>query len=200
MGEGIVFFGASSTWGAWDRDKGGWVNRIRLFLDNKDSDFFVYNQGVSGHTSEDLLARFEIELKARDPEIVVISIGDNDSVVESPDSKNWVVMDKYGENIKKLIEISKKYTGKILFLSLKKVDESKTMPVSWGSYYYSNSIISKYNNKLKDICNLEKVEFLDILELLSENDFEDGLHPNSKGHEKIAKKVMEKLAEKRWVF
>ena len=160
MAEGILFFGASTTWGAWDREKGGWVNRIRLFLDNKDSDFFVYNSGVSGDTTEDMLRRFEIELKARDPEIIVISIGDNDSVVESINGKNWVSLDKYGGNIKSLIEISKKYTNKILFLSLKKIDEKKTMPVSWGSYYYTNSTIAKYNDKLKEVCSISAVEFL----------------------------------------
>ncbi len=167
---------------------------------DKKGEFFVYNQGVSGDTTEDLLKRIEIESSARDPFLIIISMGDNDSLTESAGGKNLVSLEKYGENIKKIISISKKHTNKLVFLGLKKIDEEKTNPVSWGSFYYTNANISKYNNKLKDVCKTEGIEFLDMFELLSEKDFEDGLHPNSKGHEKIFRKVMDFLILKRWVF
>ncbi|MDP3998378.1 MAG: hypothetical protein Q8P89_02085 [bacterium] len=66
----ILAFGTSTTYGAWDIE-GGWVQRLRRFLDEKiitanyEHDYFVYNLGVSGDKSADILERFETETKAR---------------------------------------------------------------------------------------------------------------------------------------
>jgi len=37
------------------------------------------------------------------------------------------------------------------------------------------------------------------LELLDNNDFDDGLHPNAQGHEKIFNQVKDFLIEKGWI-
>jgi len=39
------------------------------------------------------------------------------------------------------------------------------------------------------VCEENNVLFLDIFGLLENNDFEDGLHPNAEGHNKIFQKV-----------
>ena len=81
----ILVFGASITWGAWDRE-GGWVQRLRNFVDEKnisnpDYDRMIYNLGISGDTTENLLSRLENEVKTRLSEeetIIIFSIGTND--------------------------------------------------------------------------------------------------------------------------
>jgi lysophospholipase L1-like esterase len=84
----ILVFGDSNTWGAWDREKGGWVNRLRLFLDREGDDVFLYNLGISDNTTQDVLGRFEFETKQRmkeDPDLVIIfDIGSNDSQFLTP--------------------------------------------------------------------------------------------------------------------
>ena len=65
----ILIFGDSIIYGAWDRE-GGWAARLRKFLDEKtltEEDFYclVYNLGISGDTTEDLLERFEFETEQR---------------------------------------------------------------------------------------------------------------------------------------
>ena len=65
----ILVFGDSIDLGMWDVE-GGWVQRLRRFLDKKtlaDSNFYyeVYNLGISGDTAEDLLESFEFETKKR---------------------------------------------------------------------------------------------------------------------------------------
>jgi len=77
MEQTICIFGASSTWGAWDYEKAGWANRLRLFLDSENKDVFTYNLGVSGDTTNKLLKRFNVEAEARQPKIIIFSIGDN---------------------------------------------------------------------------------------------------------------------------
>jgi len=83
MEQVICIFGASTTWGAWDKEKGGWVNRLRLFFDKNYDNVDVYNLGVSGDTSNGLLKRFKIECEAREPTIILISMGENDSAKNS---------------------------------------------------------------------------------------------------------------------
>ena len=84
----ILIYGDSITYGAWDTEQGGWVARLRKFLDNKaDEDekyyYLVYNLGISGNNSTDILSRFEFEAKQRVREegetIIIFALGTNDS-------------------------------------------------------------------------------------------------------------------------
>ena len=79
----ILVFGDSIAYGAWDRE-GGWVQRLRRFLDEKNSDVLVYNLSIDSDTTEDLLERFEFETKQRirgDEIILIFAIGVNDSQI-----------------------------------------------------------------------------------------------------------------------
>ncbi len=192
----ICVFGASTTWGAWDPEKGGWVNRLRLFVEAKNKDIDVYNLGVSGDNTYDLLERFDTEAKARRPDLIIFSIGDNDTITDSKGNYK-ISLEQYGENIKKLINKSRSFTEKQVFVGVKKlVDESKTTPVSWDDeVYYRNSDIEMYNSKLKQVCAEEGVFFMEALNLMNSEDIEDGLHPNSQGHEKIFQSVKDFLVK-----
>jgi lysophospholipase L1-like esterase len=81
----ILFFGDSITQGFWSVD-GGWVEKIRKHYDGismQDLDHNIqpeiFNLGISGDTTRNLLRRIEGEILARkwkhDPLIVVIAIG-----------------------------------------------------------------------------------------------------------------------------
>jgi lysophospholipase L1-like esterase len=194
----ILIFGDSITYGAWDKE-GGWVQRLRKFLDEKnltDSDFYclVYNLGVSGNNSEDLLERFEFETKQRLKEdeetIIIFAIGINDSQFVHSKDKHGVPIDKFKDNIQKLISLAQKFSSKIIFVGLTPVDETKTAPIPWNAdVSYKNEYIQKYNETIKTICEENKIYFIEIFEKLKELNYqellEDGLHPNSEGHKKI---------------
>ncbi len=188
----LCVFGASTTWGAWDKEKGGWVNRLRLFLEKNDYDIDVYNMGVSGDNTNDLLERFEVECKARIPTTIMFSLGDNDS---AKGSKVHVPIDQFEENLNKLIKLSKKFTNKIIFVGTKGVDESRTNPVSWdSSVSYKLKNLEEYDKIVQKICIKNSIPYVSIPRLKNE-DFEDGVHPNEKGHEKIFLKVKDFLVK-----
>jgi lysophospholipase L1-like esterase len=44
---------------------------------------------------------------------------------------------------------------------------------------------------MKTFCEKNNLGYVYTFDLLNNSDFEDGLHPNSKGHEKIFSKVKE---------
>lgn len=51
-------------------------------------------------------------------------------------------------------------------------------------FYYDNKNIEIYNNKIKEICEKNNVFFIEMLDLLDNNDLENGLRSNLIGHKK----------------
>jgi len=194
----ICVFGASITWGAFDDEKGGWVERLKTYFWKSDNDF--YNLGISGDKSTDLLKRFKAECKAREPNVILISIGINDSQYINDRNNPRTPIGEFKDNIQKLIEIGQAFTGKIIFVGLNPVDESKTMPIPWSpEKYYTNENIQEYNNVVKSICEENNLSFIEIFDNWMKSDYknllEDGLHPNSKGHKKIFETVNDFLIQ-----
>jgi lysophospholipase L1-like esterase len=199
----ILVFGDSITYGAWDKE-GGWVGRLRKFLDEKNlprlskSGFYclVYNLGISGNTTEDLLKRFEPEINDRlmkgDEMTLILSIGINDCQF-NPSRKDFKISpQKFQDNIKKLLNLARKFSSKIIFVGLTPVDEKIT--TSWHTdECYKNEYIKKYNEIIKSVCKENKITFVEIFEEWIKSDYKnllyDGLHPNSKGHLKIFQAV-----------
>jgi lysophospholipase L1-like esterase len=202
MEKTICIFGDSITMGAWDLEKGGWVNRLRLFIDaeqisGRTKDYFAtYNLGVDGDTTDGLLKRFTAEASFRNPSVIIFAIGSNDSVFDKAKNKFLVPIDEFEKNIKELIDETKNISPIVIFLGVGMVDEKKTMPLAWATdFYQENKNILLYNQKIKEITKINEVFYLDTFDSLAEKDLEDGVHPSSGGHEKIFLKVKDFLLE-----
>ena len=201
----ILCFGASITFGRGEQPCLGWVGRLKNYFEAKDYYNAVYNLGISGNTSVDLLNRFEIECKARtkkkrpeDKFVILIGIGTNDSrFVDTPNNPQ-TTPDDFKTNISKLLEIAKKYSSEIVFVGLTPVDESKTNP--YETTFFFNERVEQYNNIIKDSCNKENVLFVNLFEAWKELNYTkllgDGLHPNSEGYDKMYESIKEFLIEK----
>ena len=191
----ICVFGDSTAWGAYDLEKGGWVNRLWLFFAKENQDVDVYNLSISGGTTKTILDRFEDEAKIRNADVLIFQGGGNDAAYEHVNGYHQVSPEEFKDNLEKIIEKSKKITDRIMFVGFKNVDELRTMPISWCDFYYTNKNIKKYCEIMKDVCNEKEILFLDIFGILKKEDLYDGLHPNSKGHEKIFQKVSRFLTD-----
>ncbi|MDO8676603.1 MAG: GDSL-type esterase/lipase family protein [Candidatus Azambacteria bacterium] len=196
----ICIFGDSTAWGAWDLEKGGWVSRLWFHVAKRDGDDYVeiYNCSISGGTTETILERFENEAKVRSADALIFQTGGNDASYEKEPENYLVAPEKFRENLEEIITRAKKITDNIIFIDLKNCDESKTMPVSWADIYYTNENIKKYSEIMQEVCKKNNVSFLDI-EPLENDDFDDGLHPNAAGHEKIFNQVRDFLVENKWI-
>lgn len=196
----ICIFGDSAAWGAWDMEKGGWVNRLWFYVAKREGDNYVevYNCSVSGGTTDTILERFESEAKIRNVDVLIFQTGGNDASYKNTPGNYLVSPEKFKENLEEIIKRAKEITNNIILMDLKNCDESKTMPVSWIDIYYTNENIQKYSQIMKEVCHKHGVIFLDI-NSLDNQDFDDGLHPNAKGHKKIFNQVKEFLIEKHWI-
>jgi len=208
----LLIFGDSITYGGGDL-KGGWVQRIREALDykslstNKDqeSDYSVYNLGISGDTTDDLVERTEQELKRRIDEegdtIIIFAIGINDSQFLKKENEHHVPTERFKKNIQKLVDIARKYSNNIVFIGITPVDEKKVAPKPWNlNKFCRNEYIEDYNKTIKDICEANKVLFLDILSPFKLLNFKklllDGLHPNTDGYKQMSEIILSFLKEK----
>jgi len=199
----ICVFGDSIVWGASDSERGGWVERLKVYMaENFDSD--VYNLGVSGDKTPNVLKRFESETKARIEEtegvILIFAIGINDSYFIHSKNDFMTSSEEFKTNIQKLIKRAQKISSKIIFVGLTPVDEEKTTPIPWNTdKSYKNENIKKYNEIIKSICKEKSIHFAEIFENWIKSDYknllEDGLHPNSEGHKKIFKAVRDFLIQ-----
>lgn len=192
----INIFGDSIVWGAYD-EMGGWVDRLKNdLMKDKENYFEVYNLGITGGNTEELLKRFEIENEARNPNVIIIAIGTNDAAYLNSGKDNFVPVGKFKSNLEKIINQSRNFDAEIILIGLTNVDDNKVNPVPWATdFHYNNDNIVKYNDALKEICEKNNVLFMEMMDLLNEKDLEDGLHPNSEGHEKMFLRIRDFLVE-----
>ncbi len=207
----IFVFGDSIAYGAWDKE-GGWVVRLRKFLDKKQFVetekyyFMVYNLGVSGDSTEDVLERFSFEVKQRFDEaletLVIFAVGINDSHFIKSKSVLRTSLDNFKANLQKLTMFAKEFTQNIVFVGATPVDESKTIPIPWDKdVSYTNEQIAKDNEIIQEFCKQNKIPFVPIFNDWLATNYkkflsEDGLHPNTAGHKKIFEHVKELLLKK----
>src|SRR3990167_11560671 len=108
----ICIFGDSTAWGAWDLEKGGWVNRLWFHVAKREGDRYVelYNCSVSGGTTGTILQRFENEAKIRSADALIFQTGGNDASYEHTPDNFLVPIEDFRKNIEEIIKKAKKIT------------------------------------------------------------------------------------------
>jgi lysophospholipase L1-like esterase len=133
----IFIYGDSITQGLWDKN-GGWADRIKDYVINDGivknlKDYSeIYNLGIGGNTTTQILNRFDSETKDRlwpdEQYAFIFATGLNDTLHRN--NQDFVsTPEKYLAEISEIHKKAQKYSGKILFVGLTPVDEPKTNPV-----------------------------------------------------------------------
>lgn len=137
----------------------------------------VINGGVSGATSASGIQRLKWHLK-KPVDVLLLELGANDGLrgLSVPDTK---------KNLKEIIKFAKEKKVKVMLLGI-------LMPPNYGADY-----TGQFEKMYKDVAKEEQVPFLPfLLDGVAGNaklNLPDGIHPNQKGHEVIAEKVVKFL-------
>ena len=186
----IGVWGDSITFGSCDSEALGWAGRIRKSLSTDDVNH-LYNFGICGETSEDLLKRFKLEAEAIEPSDIIFAIGINDSKYPGESDTNKVSLADYQRNLEELITQAKAFTKKITIIGATRVDDE------WRSMRGSrflNEEIQKYNAVMKETAGKHGLMFIDMFDVLDPTvDLADGLHPNAKGYQKMFEAIKSEL-------
>lgn len=197
----IVAIGASTVYGRVDVEGGGWVGRLRRWHEQQHLQNAVFNLGIGGDTTAGFLVRMKTEVPARQPDLILFSGGMNDAKrIGSRDAPVTTPLPQFEKNIREIIKTGRQLTD-LIIVSFSPKDEARTTPVSWGENYYFNADAVKYAQATKAICAAAKVQYIDIFNGWLKTDYmpllaDDGLHPNSAGHQKIFEAVRDFLIEK----
>jgi lysophospholipase L1-like esterase len=184
----LCVFGDSIVMGSDDREAGGWVARLRLDFNSRER-ISVYNLGVDGDRSEQLLRRLGSEAAARNASVIVIAIGANDLGWHGGAGTDGAL---FRERYDRILSEAGRFTRRILTLGILNVDEANE------SHGVSNGQVLAFNEVIEELARGHGAEFLDLYGALEPGDFTDGLHPNSSGHSKLAPLIARELERLVW--
>lgn len=192
----ICIFGDSIAFGHNDFEAGGWVDRLKLYLSQR-NESRVFNLGISNATTDDIIERVESESVVRKPDLIVFAIGVNDArYIETEDNMQTSAED-FVANLESLVSLANNVTKNLpLFVGLTPIDEAKNMPYPTSpSNFYASKNIQKYDSLLKDFCNENKLHYISMMDIHEAADSKDGLHPDADGHKKMFERVRDYLLE-----
>jgi acyl-CoA thioesterase I len=174
LGETILFLGDSLTEGYQLSKEEAYPALVEKELKNKGKEVKVINGGVSGATSASGAKRLDWYLKAR-PDVLILALGANDGL-------SGLKILETEKNLSLVIEKAKS-RGIIVILAGMK------MPTNMGESYRKQfekiypALAKKYGIKLIPF-------LLEGVGGKAEFNLPDGIHPNPKGHEIMAKNVL----------
>lgn len=178
--ESIVFLGDSIT--------------SRYDLNKYFPNYNVYNSGIAGNMTKDILENMENRIFAYNPTKVFILIGTNDLVYSGLDNDG--IKNNIEEIINKIYE--KNSNIKIYMESIYPVNNSINKEIVETR---TNENIKDLNNKIEKICN-NKCTYINMYDNLTDKNGNmkriytvDGLHLNKIGYKVITNKLIKYLDE-----
>lgn len=199
----LVALGDSLIYGYGDPEGGGWVERLRRqwMLPNSPG-HALYNLGIRGDGVKQVQARLEHEfrhrgeLKNRVPDVIILSVGVNDSArLGRGNGRNFTEFEAYQAELTSLLDQAK-HLCPVLFVGMVPVDEAK-MPFL-DCFYYNHTDQYRYKEAARLACLKRQIPYLDVFDLWQSrgSDWylqhlsEDGLHPNVAGYKALLQDVL----------
>lgn len=196
--EKMVALGDSLTHGVGEKFGNGYVDDLERYLEQKKNAFVqVDNYGIPNQRTDGLLDQMkqpELKQDVADADYILLFIGTNDLIDSNGGDLYEINEDKidqgqesYSENLEAILEKLRNANSEapILLLGLynpypdsKKIDE---IMEDWNAE--SKKIVDDY----------ERTKFIatnDIFKEKSTEYFSDALHPNKKGYQLIARKIV----------
>lgn len=195
----VIIFGDSVTWGRGLPARVGWANLLRNDLETRSiGKWSLYDLGIDGDTSKNVLDRFDIESAARNPALILFAVGVNDSAYRRSKDQPIIDTDTYNRNMRTLFHKAVALVGKnnVYAIAPIKGSDEFTMPLpdSTTGKCYKKERVTEYANLLNRICQEEEAGYVRLSTVITDVDFYDGLHPNIEGHRKIYNEIVSRIS------
>lgn len=170
----LVAFGNSLTAGFGAEPGKGYPDYLQRDIDKKGYPWRVVNEGVSGDTTTDGLARVP-EVIAQKPDIVILELGANDGLRGLPIATTKA-------NLEQMVQQLQAAGARVVLAGM-------TLPPNYGPDY-----IKPFENLYKELASKYNVTLIPFLlagvggnpALMQQ----DGLHPTAVGNRRVAENVM----------
>jgi lysophospholipase L1-like esterase len=209
----IVTFGDSVT-----APRGSLAVYSKLLADELSiagKDVKVINAGIGGHTTANGKSRFEKDVLANQPDVVVIMFGINDAAVdvwkEPAATGPRVPLADYRQNLTTMVQTLKAKGARVVLMTSNPIYWSETTWPRYAKPPYRpddvdgfNVVLRDYVQAVREIAKAEGVGLVDVFAALTANAAKpghkpgaltlDGMHPNDEGQRIIADLLIEHFA------
>lgn len=147
-GQKIAFMGDSIT--AAGKRKGGYCQLVLLALKDQGVEASAVFAGISGHKSNQMLARLEKDVLVHKPDWMTLSCGVNDVW----HGKRGVDLESYKKNITQIVTRAQKAGVKVMLLTSTMISEDQSKSL--------NQKLLPYNNFLRELAKSKKCLLADL--------------------------------------
>ncbi|MBN2329407.1 MAG: SGNH/GDSL hydrolase family protein [Candidatus Omnitrophica bacterium] len=198
-GDTIVFLGDSIT--QLGKAPEGYVTLFKMFCDVSGYEVNVINAGISGHKSNDMLARLDKDVLSHHPDVVSISCGVNDVWhAFKKDNPSGVPLPEYKKNMTEIVDRCLQSGAKVLLLTATPIFEDLNSEENQKLAAYNEFLRQLAKEKIdagKNIilCDLNQT-FQDWYKQKMRQDnllTTDGVHMNPRGNRLMAAHIIQSL-------
>ncbi|MGE3384876.1 MAG: SGNH/GDSL hydrolase family protein [Pyrinomonadaceae bacterium] len=186
------------------------VMRERL----KDKKVDVINAGIGGNTTEHARKRFETDVLAHSPDLVIMQFGNNDSAVDvwkdPPATQPRVPLETYIRNLRAMIDVLRSRGSRVILVTPLPTRWTEKLKGMYGKPPYDpadpngfNFMKKEYVAALKSLAAESKIPLVDLYSeyfKFGRNSgrsmdalFTDGMHPNDEGHRMEADLLLKEI-------
>lgn len=173
----VLIIGDSLTEGYGVSQKLAYPAQLEKLISSKKKNYKVINAGSSGSTSASAVTRMKWHMR-KTPKIVILALGANDGLRGTPVSATK-------KNLSKAIDIALEKKVVVYLAGMK-------IPMNYGKKYRSD-----FEKLFTELVKEKKVKFipflLDGVGGEPSLNLADGIHPNEKGHKKVAETVFKAI-------
>lgn len=171
----VAVLGDSIVHGGLDDEFGGWVARLKVQSMREGRGDHVFNLGLGGNTSINILERAGVEMLARKNHVknIIFSTGTNDMNCQIP-------LTAFQMNLARLGEIATSLGMKVYFMGLFLRTDRDTIADT-----------AAYDAVIREVCASGGYTYIPTADRISPDDLVDGCHPNAQGHAKLCARVAE---------
>lgn len=215
----IVAFGDSTTAPRGNTEV--YATLLSNELSFEGGDVKVINSGIGGNTTSNAKARFEKDVLAHKPDVVIIQFGINDSAVDvwkkPPATGPRVALETYRTNLTEMVRTLKKDGARVVLMTSNPISWTDPLKKLYSTTPYvlddpdgMNVLLHDYAAAVRKLAQEEGVGLVDVYtEFKKAGQMpkhkpgwlnKDGMHPDDPGHRLVARLLMEHLttADKRF--
>jgi lysophospholipase L1-like esterase len=157
----------------------------------------VINRGVRGNTSTQARARFDTDVLAERPDLVIIQLGANDAAVDvwknPAATRPRVDIDTFRKNIEHFVRTLRRNHSKVILMTSNRFAWTPQLRGLYGKPPYEvssddgfNVMLEVYSEAVRQIARREKIQLVDAAKVVPSSALLDGMHPSTAGHRMVA--------------
>ena len=167
----------------------------------------VINAGVRGNTTDDADARFDADVIARHPDLVVVQFGINDATIDvwktPPADRPRVPIERYAANLRRWVDALQRRGVRVVLMTPNPLTWTPRLVELYGRQPYDvadpgglNVNLVRYAETVRRIAADMGLPLIDVMEehrthsqQSAEPLLADGIHPKRQGHQLFASRL-----------